>query len=222
MNVELFINLRNKIEHRYEPELKSMTGGKAQALVVNYDAELTAAFGGKFSLADKLRFPVFLHALRPDGAEQLRAATANLPRPTRDLVSRFETGIEQDLLDDLRYDFRIRLVPITGPKTSADLAVNFVKLDELSDEERRVMVDAGRTGTVIVRDRHVDVVSKDKLLPGRVAQLVDSALPFEFSVNAHTKVWQHLRVRPPCGSLKPHETDARYCLYDEPFGLYPA
>jgi Protein of unknown function (DUF3644) len=121
LNVELFVKLRNKIEHRYEHGLKIITGGKAQALVINYEAEMTSEFGTKYSLADQLRFPMFLQALATERAVELQALAAKLPRRTRDLVTRFEAGIETNLLDDLRYDYRIRLVPIVGPKTSADM-----------------------------------------------------------------------------------------------------
>lgn len=221
LNVELFVKLRNKIEHRYEPGLKVMTGGKAQALVINYEAEMTSEFGSKYSLADQLRFPIFMQALGPNRAAELQALAAKLPRRTRDLVTRFEAGLHASLLDDLRYDYRIRLVPIVGPKTSADMALSFVDLDALTDEERAIMIEAGRTGSVIVRDRHVDVVSKNKMLPGRVAELVQEQLAFEFTLHGHhTKMWQRLGVRPAPGAVKPHRTDARYCLYDEAVGIY--
>ena len=91
-------------------------------------------FGEDFSLADQLRFPVFLQSLT--AADDLRAIVANLPKRTRDLVSRYESGLDQAVLDDLRYDYRIRLVPIVGSKTDADLAASFVKLEDLTEQSR--------------------------------------------------------------------------------------
>ncbi len=221
LNVELFVKLRNKLEHRYEHGLKIMTGGKAQALVINYETEMTCEFGPQYSLADRLRFPLFLHALGAARPAELEAVTAKLPRRTRELVTRFEAGLEKSLIDDLRYDYRIRLVPIVGPKTSADLALSFVNLDALTDEERKIMIEAGRTGSVIIRERHVDVVSKNKMLPRRVAELVQAQLPFEFTLHGHhTRMWQRLGVRPTTDAAKPHDTDPRYCLYDEAVGVY--
>ncbi|MBF6545666.1 DUF3644 domain-containing protein [Nocardia brasiliensis] len=218
LNVELFVKLRNKIEHRYEHGLKIATGGKAQALVINYETELTSAFGEKYSLASQLRFPIFLHALKPGGAAQLGDATANLPRRTQDLITRFESGIDKSQLDDLQYDYRIRLIPMIGSKTSADLAVNFVSLDDLSDDERRIMVESGRTGNVIIRDKQVDVADKDKLLPHQVVELVQDKVPFEFNVSIHTALWKRFNIRPLPGSSKPEDTDPRYCVYHVPTG----
>ena len=220
LNLELFIKLRNKIEHRYEHGLKIATGGKAQALVVNYEAEITDQFGLAYSLADRLRFPVFLQAITAAGAEYMRKAASKLPRHTRDIVAKYEAALDQSVLDDLRYDYRIRLVPIVGPKTEADLAVDFVRLDELSEDERRIMTEAGRTGTVIVRDRQVEVAAKGKLRPMQVVELIQQQVPFVFTIATHTEMWRQMKVRPATGASDPYQTDGRYCVYDEPFGTY--
>lgn len=221
LNAELFVALRNKVEHRYEHNLKIVTGGKAQALVLNYEHEMVSHFGPTYSLADRLRFPMSLQALTAEGREQLRAAARKLPKRTRDLVARFEATIGPEVLDDLKYDYRVRLVPIVGAKTDADLAITFVKLDELGEEERQIMLEAGRNGTVIIRDRQVEVADKDKLLPGQVARLVEEQLPFEFHVHPeHTEMWRRLLVRPAKNCANPYDTDPRYCVYNETFKSY--
>ncbi|WP_235989409.1 DUF3644 domain-containing protein [Streptomyces ureilyticus] len=214
LNAELFVALRNKVEHRYEHNLKIATGGKAQALVMNYEQEMVDHFGSKCSLADRLRFPISLQTLTAEGREQLQAAARKLPKQTRDLVAKFEAAIDPAVLEDLKYDYRVRLVPIVGSKTDADLAINFVKLDDLTEEERKTMVEAGRLGTVITRVKHVEVADKDKLLPGQVARLVEEQLPFEFHIQPeHTEMWRRLGVRPTQSGADPYDTDPRYCVY---------
>jgi hypothetical protein len=221
LNAELFVALRNKVEHRYEHNLKIATGGKAQALVMNYEQEMVAFFGSTYSLADRLRFPISLQSLTAEGQAQLQEAAKKLPKKTRDLVAKFEADIDQAVLDDLRYDYRVRLVPIVGSKTDADLAINFVKLDDLTEEERRTMVEAGRLGTVITKVKHVEVADKDKLLPGQVARLVEDQLPFEFHIQPeHTEMWRRLGVRPAHSGADPYDTDPRYCVYNETFKSY--
>ncbi|GAA1899503.1 hypothetical protein GCM10009716_06660 [Streptomyces sodiiphilus] len=221
LNAELFVALRNKVEHRYEHNLRIVTGGKAQAYVINYEQEMTGYFGVGYSLADRLRFPLSVQALTADGYEEMRKAARELPRKTRDLVARYEAGIEQSVLDDLRYDYRVRLVPITGSKTDADLAVNFVKFDKLTEEERRTMVEAGRKGTVIIRDRCVEVADLDRMRPAQVAARVEEQLPFRFRASVeHVEMWKRLEIRPAKGSGAPHATDTRYCSYNEAFDQY--
>ena len=110
---------------------------------------------------------------------------------------------------------------MVGAKTDADLAIDFVKLDELSEEERKVMVEAGRKGTVIIRDRKVEVTDKAKLRAKQVCALVEERLPFEFSpFSEHLEMWQRFKVRPAKNSAKPYDTDARYCIYSEAFNSY--
>lgn len=220
-NLELFVALRNKVEHRYEHNLKIVTGGKAQALVMNYEQERVAHFGPDYNLAHLLRFPITLQSLTAEGQAQQREAAAKLPKATRDLVTRFEAEMDQAVKDDLRYDYRVRLVPIVGNKTDADLAVNFVNFDDLTEEERKVMTEAGRTGTVITKVKHRDVADVGKMLPKQVAAQVEARVPFEFHVQPeHTEMWRRLRVRPASGAADPYDTVDKYCIYSDVFGAY--
>ncbi|MFJ8439003.1 DUF3644 domain-containing protein [Kitasatospora griseola] len=221
LNAELFVALRNKVEHRYEHNLRIVTGGRVQAYVINYEQEMTAHFGSAYSLTDRLRFPLSVQALTADGYEELQRAARELPRKTRDLVARYEAGIDPSVLDDPRYDYRVRLVPITGSKTDADLAINFVKLDDLSDVERQTMVEAGRKGTVITKDHHVEVADLSRMRPTQVAAHVEEQLPFRFSASGeHAEMWKRLGIRPAKGADDPYATDAKYCSYNEAFDQY--
>ena len=44
--------------------------GYCQALLLNYEEELVETFGEPYSLAQRLRFPVFLGAITPQGLSQ--------------------------------------------------------------------------------------------------------------------------------------------------------
>src|SRR5664279_4081640 len=63
LNLELFILLRNKVEHRFEAALKEIAGGKAHALVINYERRLAAVFGADQSLGSELRLPIFVESI---------------------------------------------------------------------------------------------------------------------------------------------------------------
>src|SRR5205823_5515704 len=58
-NLELTIALRNKIEHRYHEAINIATSGYAQALLLNFEDELSSTFDPKYSLGEQLRFPIF-------------------------------------------------------------------------------------------------------------------------------------------------------------------
>ena len=74
-NLGFFIGLRNKIEHRYARHQEALTaavGGHAQALLFNYEEELSGQFGVDSSLATRLRFPVFIGSFTDEGERTLR------------------------------------------------------------------------------------------------------------------------------------------------------
>src|SRR6266536_2282820 len=51
-NIEFFIGLRDKIEHRFQEATTVAVAGHAQAHVLNYETELVSQFGKPHSLAD--------------------------------------------------------------------------------------------------------------------------------------------------------------------------
>jgi len=84
-NLIFFIGLRNKIEHRYARQQESLTaalGGQVQALLLNYEEELTSKFGVESSLATRLRFPVFVGSFTSEGEQTLRRLRRRLPGVT--------------------------------------------------------------------------------------------------------------------------------------------
>lgn len=219
-NLELFISLRNKIEHRHERALQIAIGGRAHALVINYDGERVHIFGPNFSIGDQLRFPISVHAITDVGNEELRKLVKTVPKRTSAFIAHFDAELDKATLEDPRFDYRIRLVPMIGPKSDADLALDFVNLDKLHEDDRERLVKAGREGSVITKIKHVEVLRKDCLPAKRAAEAIEKRLPFRFNVHHHTVAWRKLAVRPAGGAGDPRATDAKYCLFDEPFRQY--
>ena len=220
INLELFIALRNKVEHRYEHALKSVAGGRAHALVINFEQELVAKFGVEQSLADQLRFPLFVESITAPGRKDSIKATRAL-RAAQTVLAKFDGGLDSGVLDDQRYDFRVRLVPMLGPKSEADAAFEFVKLDELTDDERQVMIEAGRSGRVVTKFKKVPVSAAGCMLPKRVVSEVQKRVPFNFNMGQHTRLWKQFKLHPP-GWVAPHggETVSEFCIPDEPTRQY--
>lgn len=220
INLELFIALRNKVEHRYEHALKAAAGGRAHALVINFEQELVSQFGVDHSLADQLRFPLFVESITtPERNDTIKATRAL--RAAQTVLAKFDAGLDSEVRDDQHYDFRVRLVPMLGPKSIADAAIQFVKLDELTEDERKVMIEAGRSGAVITKLKKIPVSSAGCMLPKQVVNEVQKRIPLDFNVSRHTRLWKHFELHPtkwvaPDGG----ETVAEYCIPDEPGRRY--
>lgn len=215
-NVEFFIKLRNKIEHRYAALLSTAIAGKTQAHLLNFEEALVASFGAKEGMADDLRFPVFVSGLTPGAIEALKRVHKALPRKLTDFIREYDAAMPAQVQSDWRYDFRVLLLPQTGPKTQADAVMRFVREEEMTDVQRQAR-DVVQT---VVRTKQVAVQNKGRHKPGAVAKLVQEGLGMKFTVSDHTKAWQHFKVRPPTKASRPENTDDRYCVWDEPHGDY--
>jgi hypothetical protein len=219
-NLEFTIGLRNKIEHRYEEAISTLTMGYAQALLLNFEEELVSTFGESHSLGGHLRFPVFVGSITGVGQPTIQELRDTLPRSTRDFIARFEQDLDRETIDDHRYEFRLNLVPKLGPKTEADRALTFVRETDLTPAERDTLAQLGRTGQVIIREQIRDVVGADHLKPGQVVEAVSARIPFRFNMVHFVRAWHTTGCRPPANDAHPERTDTRYCIYDQPHRDY--
>jgi len=215
-NLRFFTGLRNKIEHRYEKDIAALVAGRTQAYVLNYERTLVDWFGVKESMANELRFPLFVSSITGDAVKALKEVNKRAPRAVKEWIRDFDANLDSDVSADQAFDFHVYLVPHTGPKTEADAAMTFVKLDELDDDQRAVM-DQVQT---IIRNKRVPVANLDRLKPSDVARRVCAGLGQPFSVNDHTQAWRHYGVRPPSGSSNPEVTIGDFCLWDDTFKQY--
>jgi hypothetical protein len=216
-NVEFFIKVRNKIEHRYEQRLATALGGKTQAHVLNYEEALTSWFGADEGLGDDLRFPVFVSSLTPDAVNALKATHRKLPKKINDFIREHDASLPAEVAEDWRYDFRVLLLPQSGAKTGADAVIRFVREDEMTPEQRQ----ARDVVQNIVRNKLVPVQNKGRHKPGTVAKLVSQRLGVRFSPSGqHVAAWRHYKVRPNTDDGHPERTNERYCVYDEPHSDY--
>ncbi|HEX9679782.1 MAG TPA: DUF3644 domain-containing protein [Candidatus Saccharimonadales bacterium] len=219
-NLEFTIGLRNKIEHRYEETIAMVASGYAQALLINFENELVETFGLKYSLGDRLRFPILVGTITGLSESASLNLRDGLPRSARDFIARFEQDLDASVINDNRYEFRLHLVPKLGPKAEADRALTFVRESDLSEEERQTLSQLGRAGRVIVREQVRPVVSADLLRPSQVVAAVQSRLPFRFNMQHFVDGWRKLECRPPSGARHPERTEQKYCIYDRPHRDY--
>ncbi|MDD7931921.1 DUF3644 domain-containing protein [Actinomycetospora straminea] len=212
-NLEFFIGLRNKIEHRFDHEIAALVAGKSQALLLNYENFLVEKFGATEGLADKLRFPLFVSTITGDAVAAVKEVRSRVPRAVLDYVQDFDASLDPDTVADQSYDFRVYLLPKTGPKTQADVAMSFVRLEDL-DADQLAAMDKMQT---IIREKQVPVSGLGDLLPTTVVTTVQARIKKKFTTNDHTAAWRFWEVRPPEGTDHPERTKADFCRYNEPF-----
>ena len=220
-NLETSMRIRNRIEHRYENEIALATAGFSQALLLNYEETLVATFGREHSLGSSLRFPVFIQAISPASLTDQTVVSEGLPDGFIQFLRSELANRSPNLLEDPRYEFRVHLIPKVGPKSEADVALSFVRRDELTEDEVNTIARLGKTGTVFVREKDRQVANAGLLKPTAVAEAVQAEIQFRFSVHSHFhRAWKKLGVRPLPGADAPERTIEQYCVYDEPNESY--
>lgn len=216
LNVEFFIGLRNSIEHRFERSLLIATAAHAHAYVINFESELIRMFGEDETLADELRFPVFVQALSPGGMDEQRTLRRGLPLEAKTYISEFEAKIPSTIRQDPRFEYRIQLQPIRGAKDDADLAFKFINAKELSDNELADAMASGKTGQVVIFEKLKASGFDDEMLPGNAANAVEEQTNFRFSVSDFTKLRHRDGVGPKKGEAPAAEyADGVNCIYSK-------
>ena len=215
-NVEFFVGLRNHVEHHFQDSVLVATAAEAHACIINFEAELVRRFGSRETLGSELKFPVFVQSLSPSRYEEQRNLRRGLPATVSNFITEFQVGLPEDIRSDERFAYRLLLLPMKGPKTEADLALNFVRQDDLSEEELQALL--GQDGSVIVAEKDREAIHGDEMLPKAAAAAVEERIPFKFSVNDFTAVRKAWQIGPAkSGDKEPLPKSDGYCLYSPAF-----
>ena len=218
MNLKLFIELRNKIEHRY-CDLSSLDiklFGECQALLYNYEATLADWFGDDYALNSSLAYSLQFSLLREGG--QLSAQKKLLSKEMKsvtDFIDKYRTNIPSEVYCSQQFSVKLVQIPKIGNTNKADCAIEFVKWNE-SD------VDKYKKVLAIIRDKvvRIPVGNADMMKPGKVVETLKEKAGIEISISDHTLLWTAFNVRPHRNDAHKEKTDSRFCVYDEPHDDY--
>jgi hypothetical protein len=216
-NLEFFTALRNRIEHRHvaaQEHLPAAVSGHAQAMLVNFEEELTANFGADWSLATQLRFPVFVGTFTTDGEEALRRLRQGLPVEMQRFIAEFHDGLTDEQTGDQRFELRLRVVLEQAKRDPTALAIQFTRWDDMTDDEKEVLAELGRRGQTVVREQARPVASYGLLRPAEATERVAAAVPYDFNSHHFLRARKRKDLRPESGVKHPKRTLKRYCVYD--------
>jgi hypothetical protein len=208
-NVEFFVALRNRIEHRHARMLEPLVAGRVQSLIINFESKLTAEFGTDEGLGSFLRLPIFLSTLTEDAQAAIKTAHRLLPVRLTNFIAAYDAALPEEIRNHPHYEFRLYLLPQLGPKSEADAAIRFVRLEDF-DEAGRERIEQG---LVIIRNRDAGTPLGDYYRATEVAKAVQERIPWLFNVSNHAAAWKHHGIRPAEGVGDPSKTDRRYCEY---------
>lgn len=221
-NLEFFIKLRNKIEHRHidRREVDTLIFGECQSLLFNYESQLIQFFGGSYSINEALVYSLQFSQLRTK--QQEKASKSALSKDLEDIVSfveKYRNSLDEEVYNSLEYSIKLIQIPKISNTSRADAAIEFVKWDELSEEDRAAYEQV----SVIIKDKRVTVegANVNRIKPTEVVNRVNESVGRQvLTTNLHVVLYKLFDIRPPNGADDPFETNSEFCLYDEPHNDY--
>lgn len=221
-NLQFFIGLRNKIEHRHigKREFDVLIFGECQALLYNYENLLVKLFGKEYAINEALVYSLQFSHLRTTAQE--KASKSALSKDLANIVSyieKFRSGLDDEVYNAQEYSIKLLQIPKISNTNKADAAIEFIKWDEYSEKDRAACEQI----TVIVKDKKIKVNAANvkRLRAGEVVTSVNgyqSRIPL--TQNLHVALYKLFSVRPRCGSDDPFDTNTEFCLYDETHNDY--
>lgn len=222
-NLEFFIRLRNKIEHRHidRDEIGVMIFGECQSLLYNYENTLIEFFGENYALNESLAFSLQFSRIRKK--VQIDASKKLLSKEVKELksfIEKYRTALSEEIFNSQEYSIKLIQVPKISNTDRNDLAIEFVNWNSLSQEDQ----ESYEKVTTIIKDKVLkkEAINPGKLKPSEVIERVNNNIPFSINHYDHKCLYCCFKVRPASANdiEDPFETNTNYCHYDEVHGDY--
>jgi Domain of unknown function (DUF3644) len=212
-NLEFFIGLRNKIEHRSLAQIDSEVFGECQAMLLNFESLLVSEFGDRYAIRGGLTFALQFSKMLPKSPSAPAAkATGGAFKVVKQYVDAFRSSLSTDVQNDLAYSFKVYLVPKIGNQASKDsVAVEWIKYDPSKPDEMRQYEKV----VAMIKPKEVQIANLGLLKPTQVATKVAGMLGKRFTTYDHKLCYEHFKIRPPGGASDPSACNPQFCVYDD-------
>lgn len=218
-NLDFFIRLRNKIEHRTinKDEIGLMIFGECQSLLYNFENELIKLFGNDYAINESLAYSLQFSRLRT--TKQKEASKQLLSSEYKDIVDfikKYRENLKDDIFATQEFSIKLIQIPKITNTNKNGLAVEFVNWNSLSAEDREKFDKI----TTIVKDKVIryEGVNVGKLKPGAVIKKVNEQVHNKINQADHRFILSIFKIRPYKNFIQnndPFDTNTNYCHYDE-------
>lgn len=170
-NIEFFIPLRNKIEHKFMPELDINIFGECESLLLNFDKILEKEFGEKYRLRETLSFALQLFPTSKAISKSIEISKDS--KAVMKYINSYRDTISTDILESGDYSFKAFLVQVANHDSKEAVPIQFYAYDKLTPEEK----EKQKKVAALIKLKEVKVFStKDLLKPKDVVAKVQKKL----------------------------------------------
>lgn len=219
VNLEFFIPLRNKIEHRYLPALDNAVFGECQALLLNFDDAMGQHFGKANQIRESLSFSLQLF---PSGESFAQAVKANKNlTDIKKFVDDYRAMLSAEVVGSAQFAFKAFLIRVSNHASKDALPIQFFHRDKLTAQQQAEFDKFA----VMVKWKDAGGGNKGHCKPSNVVAQVQAALGNpkvdragkqvdKFNQTGHQRCWKHYKARPQAGAANPEVTETKWCIYD--------
>lgn len=181
-NIELFIKLRNKLEHRFMPEIDNEIVWECQALILNFEKILVENFWNKYSLVDSIFIPLQL------SKSNRKIPVSNEWKEVLDFIKTYRSAIGENAINSQDFSFKVFIMPnIWRNRNTADAAIQYIKFDENNTEEMEKYNEA----IIAIKNKE-----KNKYKPQQVLDKIKEKTWIEKNMHWHNLIWKKYNARP--------------------------
>jgi hypothetical protein len=219
-NILFFVSLRNKIEHRAplssetSQAFPQLIAGQIQAHLVNYEFLLTRVGGHDMSLANQLRFPIFIGGLVEDAKLHLASLTKELPADLRKFIVDFTRSVPLEVQSDPRFSLPLN-VSFSSRNRGGHFSLNVIDQDVFES-----MNESPPEAMIVRSIKQVQVDGAGIYKPAAAVKKIAEGIPFGFNVYLFTQAWKRKKVRPASNAKRPELTETEYCTWNQTFSSY--
>lgn len=220
-NLEFFIPLRNKLEHKFMPSLDPTIFAECQSLLMSFDKIIEKEFGESYCIRESLSFALQLYPSN----RTIATAVSDNPGAKKiyEWIEKYRSSISTDILKSGEYSFKAFLIQVANHDSQDAMPIQFIAYDKLTDEQKH---NVERVTTLIKTKTEIHNVTNLNLMkPGEVIAKVQkrlekgkvakgSKLVDYFNQDTHTRCWKKYGIRPANNSEHPEATNQKYCIYD--------
>lgn len=224
VNLDFFIKLRNKIEHRIieKDQIGIMIFGECQALLYNFENELIKLFGEEYAINESLAYSLQFSRIRTkDQIIANRQLLSSEVQELKSFIEKYRNSMSDEIFNTQEYSIKLIQMPKISNSNRSDLSIEFVKWDSLSEEDKSSYEQV----VTIIKDKVIkkEVVNTGKLKPGDIIKKVEERCGVKLTHFDHKCILSILGVRPykdfnDCSD--PYNTNIEYCHYDETHNDY--
>lgn len=218
-NLEFFIKLRNKIEHRHidKEDVGLNIFGECQALLYNYENTLIKLFGEDFSINESLAFSLQFSKMRT--TEQSSANKKILAKDILEInkfIEKYRSGLKKDIFNSQEYSIKLIQIPRISNDSKKNVpAIEFVNWSNLSKEDKEKYTKV----TTLIKDKIIktEVINPGKLKAGDiVSKVIEKTSIKDFNHHDHLCLYYLFSIRPISEEVvDAFKTNTKYCHYDE-------